>query len=58
MLRIADAISRNLSPEESAFFMRRYADGVPEDQIDALIASYQAPEVEQPQRAAGGLRAV
>lgn len=58
MLRIVASIGRHLSPEENAFFMRRYADGVPEDQIDALIASYQAPAFEQPQRAAGGLRAV
>ena len=59
MLRIAPAIGRNLTPEEYAFFMRRYADGVPEDQVAALIAQYQAPaEVDQPMRAAGGLRAV
>jgi hypothetical protein len=57
MLRIAGAIGRNLSPEENAFFMRRYDAGVPEDQVDALIAQYQAP-VDQPLRAAGGLRAV
>lgn len=59
MLRIAPAIGRNLTPEEYAFFMRRYAEGVPEDQVTALIAQYQAPaEVDQPMRAAGGLRAV
>ncbi len=59
MLRIAPAIGRNLTPEEYTFFMRRYADGVPEDQVAALIAQYQAPaEVDQPMRAAGGLRAV
>ena len=59
MLRIVGAIGRNLTPEEYAFFMRRYADGVPEDQVAALIAQYQAPaEVNQPMRAAGGLRAV
>ncbi len=59
MLRIAPAIGRNLTPEEYAFFMRRYADGVPEDQVAALIAQYLAPaEVDQPMRAAGGLRAV
>lgn len=59
MLRIAPAIGRNLTPEEYAFFMRRYADGVPEDQVAALIAQYQAPAVaDEPLRAAGGLRAV
>jgi hypothetical protein len=59
MLRIVAAIGRNLLPDEYAFYMRRYADGVPQDQVAALIAQYQAPEVvDQPMRAAGGLRAV
>lgn len=58
MLRIAPAIGRNLSADEYAFFTRRYADGVPEDQIDALIAQYMQPAEEAPMRAAGGLRAV
>lgn len=59
MLRIVGAIGRNLSPEENAFFMRRYAEGVPEDQVGALIAQYQAPAAaDEPLRAAGGLRAV
>lgn len=58
MLRIAPAIGRNLSADEYAFFTRRYADGVPEDQIDALIEQYQQPAEEAPMRAAGGLRAV
>lgn len=59
MLRIVAAIGRHLSPEENAFFVKRYAAGVPEDQVAALIAQYQAPEmVVEPMRAAGGLRAV
>lgn len=58
MLRIVGAIGRNLTAEENAFFMKRYADGVPEDQVEALIAQYQAPAEDQPMRAAGGLRAV
>lgn len=59
MLRIAPAIGRNLTPEEHAFFMKRYEGGVPEDQVAALIAQYRAPaEADQPMRAAGGLRAV
>ncbi len=57
MLRIVGAIGRHFTPDENAFFSRCYADGVPEDQISALIAQYLAP-VEQPMRAAGGLRAV
>ncbi|MDR6767504.1 transposase InsO family protein [Acidovorax delafieldii] len=59
MLRIVSAIGRNLSAEENAFFMKRYSDGVPEDQVAALIAQYQAPAVaDEPIRAAGGLRVV
>lgn len=59
MLRIVSAIGRNLSAEENAFFMKRYGGGVPEDQVAALIAQYQAPSVaEEPIRAAGGLRVV
>ncbi len=59
MLRIVGAIGRHLSADENAFFMKRYAEGVPEDQVAALIAQYQAPAMaDQPMRAAGGLRAV
>ena len=59
MLRIVGAIGRNLSAEENAFFVKRYGDGVPEDQVAALIAQYRAPVVaDEPIRAAGGLRAV
>lgn len=58
MLRIVGAIGRSLSADENAFFMRRYADGVPEDQIAALAAQYTGTAEEQPMRAAGGLRSV
>ncbi|WOI46999.1 integrase [Acidovorax sp. BLS4] len=59
MLRIVKAIGRHLAPEENAFFMKRYEAGVPEDQVDALIAQYaDQAEAPQPMRAAGGLRAV
>ncbi|MFD1156062.1 integrase [Undibacterium aquatile] len=58
MLRIAAAIKRNLSEEENAFLQARYADGVPEDQIDALIDQFINPAQSAPKRAAGGLRAV
>jgi hypothetical protein len=57
MLRIAAAIKRNLE-EENAFLQARYADGVPEDQIDALIDQFINPAQSVPKRAAGGLRAV
>lgn len=58
MLRIAAEIGRNLTAQENAFFRQRYADGVPEDQVSALIAQYLAPAQDEPMRAAGGLRAV
>ncbi|WP_281218504.1 integrase catalytic domain-containing protein [Oryzisolibacter propanilivorax] len=59
MLRIVGAIGRHLSPQENAFFMKRYQTGVPEDQVAALVAQYQALDMaDEPLRAAGGLRAV
>lgn len=61
MLRIVAAIGRHLTPEENGFFSQRYAAGVPENQVAALIAQYQSPapaDVDQPLRAAAGLRAV
>lgn len=57
MLRIVEKTGQRLSPDQYAFFMQRYEGGVPEDQIDALIAQFTAPE-QQPMRAAGGLRSV
>ncbi len=57
MLRLARGIGRRLTTDENAFMTSRYADGVPEDQIEALIQQFTAPAVE-PLRAAGGLRAV
>lgn len=44
MLRIVDALGRNLSPDENRFFSLRYSDGVPEDQINALIAQFRGIE--------------
>lgn len=60
MLRIVSATGQRFGADQYTFFMQRYADGVPEDQIDALIAQYEqstAP-VPEPMRAAGGLRSV
>ena len=57
MLRLRAGIGRNLTGDEYSFMTARYAEGVPEDQIDALVQQFTAP-VEQPMRAAGGLRAV
>lgn len=43
MLRIVDALGRNLSADEHRFFSLRYGKGVPEDQIDTLIAQFKNP---------------
>lgn len=58
MLRIVSAVGRHLSAAEHEFMSARYADGVPEDQIDALITQFSRAAEEAPVRAAGGLRAV
>jgi hypothetical protein len=58
MIRIANAINRNLSDEENTFLRTRYDAGVPEDQIAALIDQFTNPAQATPQRAVGGLRAV
>lgn len=58
MIRIADNIGRHLTADENAFLQARYADGVPEDQIDALINQFMNAGSTMPQVAAGGLRAV
>ncbi|TDK66005.1 DDE-type integrase/transposase/recombinase [Sapientia aquatica] len=57
MLRIVQSIGRHLSEEEYAFISGRYADGVPEDQLDALIEMLLKP-VAVPMAVGGGLRAV
>ena len=58
MLRIVDAIKRHLTEEENAFLQARYAEGVPEDQIDALIDQFINPAQSTPKVANGGLRLV
>ncbi|MGA0610539.1 integrase [Caldimonas sp. KR1-144] len=59
MLRIVDAVGRHLTADEHAFLAARYADGVPEDQLEALIAQFKAgAEAPAPLQAVGGLRAV
>ena len=58
MLRIRAELGRNLTVEENAFMSARFADGVPEDQVSALIDQFKNPPEAQPLRAAGGLRAV
>lgn len=58
MIRIADVIGRNLTDEEHAFLATRYTDGVPEDQLQALIDQFTNTAQATPRVAAGGLRAV
>lgn len=58
MLRIAAGIGRYLTEDENAFLHNRYAAGVPEDQIAALIDQFINHAQATPQRAVGGLRAV
>lgn len=56
MLRIVAAIGRHLTTEEHAFLAARYAGGVPEEQLEALIEQFSRPDAAR--AAAGGLRAV
>jgi len=58
MLRIVQGIGRHLSAQEHAFLSARYAEGVPEDQLAQLVAQFSGAAAPEPQRAAGGLRAV
>jgi len=58
MLRLVRGIGRNLDAQEYTFLTARYSDGVPEDQIDALIAQFATPAQVEPMRAAGGLRSI
>ena len=60
MLRVRSELGRNLTTEENQFMTARFAAGVPEDQLDALIDQFKNPPQAdvQPLRAAGGLRAV
>ncbi|WP_324622704.1 integrase [Delftia lacustris] len=60
MLRIRAELGRNLTAEENAFMTQRFAGGVPQEQVQALIEQFKNPAHAEPQplRAAGGLRAV
>ena len=61
MLRIRTELGRNLTTAENQFMRSRFKDGVPEDQLQALIEQFKNPahaDQDQPIRAAGGLRAV
>lgn len=52
MLRIVDAVGRNLSPEEHTFLSRRLADGVTEAQLQALITQFRGGATSVQERAA------
>jgi hypothetical protein len=58
MLRLANDIGRYLTAEEHAFLAARYANGVPEDQVTALVEQFTAGPDTEPLRSAGGLRVV
>ena len=59
LLRIRGELGRNLTNDEHSFMYARFKDGVPEEQVQALIEQFKNPmATEQPVRAAGGLRAV
>lgn len=58
MLRIADAIGRNLTQAENTWLRNSFKDGVPEDQVQALIEQFTRPAIVAPASTTGGLRAV
>lgn len=43
MLKLVDALKRNLTAQEAQFLRGRYAAGVPEDQIEKLIEQFKRP---------------
>ncbi|MDH4869842.1 transposase family protein [Pseudomonas sp. BN515] len=58
MLRIAQAIGRNLTAQENSWLRSTFKDGVPEDQVNALIEQFTRPAVVPPASNVTGLRAV
>jgi hypothetical protein len=58
MLRIAEAIDRNLTPQENTWLRNTFKEGVPEDQVNALITQFTQPAVVPPATTVTGLRAV
>lgn len=58
MLRIADAIGRNLTAEENTWLRSTFKEGVPEDRVAALIEQFTRPAAVPPATNTGGLRAV
>lgn len=58
MLRIAEAIGRNLTAQENTWLRNTFKEGVPEDQVSALIEQFTRPAAVAPATNTGGLRAV
>lgn len=58
MLRIAEAIGRNLTPQENTWLRNTFKEGVPEDQVNALINQFTQPAAVPPAATVTGLRAV
>ncbi len=58
MLRIAEAIGRNLTPQENTWLRNSFKEGVPEDQVNALITQFTQPAAVPPAATVTGLRAV
>lgn len=58
MLRIAEAIGRNLTPQENTWLRNTFKEGVPEDQVNALINQFTQPAAVPPATTVTGLRAV
>ncbi len=58
MLRIAEAIGRNLTQAENTWLRNSFKEGVPEDQVQALIEQFTRPAPVAPVSISGGLRAV
>ncbi|WP_405119190.1 integrase [Pseudomonas leptonychotis] len=58
MLRIAEAMGRDLNAEENTWLRNSFKDGVPEDQVSVLIEQFTRPVVVPTATKTGGLRAV
>lgn len=58
LLRIADALGRNLTAEENTWLRGAFKEGVPEDQVQSLIDRFTRPVAAAPVANTGGLRAV
>lgn len=58
LLRVSDALGRNLTQEENTWLRATFKDGVPEDQVQSLIDRFNRPVAVAPVANVGGLRAV